>query len=217
MKTILVAGANGKTGREIIEILKGTPGYKPLAMIRKEEQKATFDLMEVGTILADLEGDLREAAQKADKIIFAAGSGGHTPPEKTIDVDQNGAINLIDQAKAAGVKKFVMLSSMGTGDPENGPEDLQHYLKAKKIADDHLKACFMEYSIVRPGYLTTGEKTNKIKAKENFKEFGEISRKDVAQVLVDCLEDGIAQNRAFEILSGDLGIEFALREIPNNR
>ncbi len=217
METILVAGANGKTGREIIEILKGTPGYKPLAMIRKEEQKATFDLMEVDTILADLEGDLRAAAKKADKIIFAAGSGGHTPPEKTIDVDQNGAINLIDQAKAAGVKKFVMLSSMGVADPKNGPEDLRHYLEAKKVADDHLKACFMEYSIVRPGYLTTGDKTNKIRAGESLGEFGKISRKDVAQVLVDCLEDGIAQNRAFEILSGDIGIEFALREIPNNR
>lgn len=217
MEKILVAGANGKTGREIIEILKGTPGYHPIAMIRKEDQKATFDLMEVETVLADLEGDLRAAVKGVDRVIFAAGSGGHTPPEKTIDVDQNGAINLIDQAKAAGVKKFVMLSSMGADDPKNGPENLKHYLEAKKVADDHLKACFMEYSIVRPGYLTMGEKTNKIQAGEKLNNFAEISRKDVAQVLVDCLEDGIAQNKAFEILSGDLGIEFALREIPNNR
>lgn len=217
METILVAGANGKTGREIIEILKGTPGYKPLAMIRKEEQKATFEILGVETYLADLEGDLRGAAKAADRIIFAAGSGANTPPEKTIDVDQNGAINLIDQAKAAGIKKFVMLSSMGAGDPKNGPEDLRHYLQAKNVADDHLKACFMEYSIVRPGHLTNGNKTNKIKAAEKFDESGEISRKDVAQVLVDCLEDGIAQNKAFEILTGNMGIELALREIKNNR
>lgn len=131
METILVAGANGKTGREIIEILKGTPGYKPLAMIRDKDQEATFEILGVETYLADLEGDLRGAAKAADRIIFAAGSGGHTPPQKTIDVDQNGAINLIDQAKAAGVKKFVMLSSMGADDPENGPENLRHYLEAK--------------------------------------------------------------------------------------
>src|SRR5690625_599162 len=217
MKTILVAGANGKTGREIIEILKGTPGYKPLAMIRDKDQEATFEMLEVETYLADLEGDLRGAAQAADRIIFAAGSGPDTPPEKTIDVDQNGAINLIDQAKAAGVKKFVMLSSMGADDPESGPENIKHYLKAKKEADDHLKACFMEYSIVRPGHLTTDEKTNKIKAGEKLNESGKISRKDVAQVLVDCLQDGIAQNKSFEILSGEMGIEFALREIGNNR
>src|SRR5699024_570416 len=105
METILVAGANGKTGREIIEILKGMPGYKPMAMIRKEEQKATFDLMEVDTVLADLEGDLRDAVKGVDRVIFAAGSGGHTSPQKTIDVDQEGAINLIDQSKAANVHK----------------------------------------------------------------------------------------------------------------
>lgn len=217
METILVAGANGKTGREIIEILKGTPGYKPLAMIRDKNQEGTFEMLEVETYLADLEGDLRGAAKVADKIIFAAGSGPDTPPEKTIDVDQNGAINLIDQAKANDVKKFVMLSSMGADDPESGPEGLTHYLKAKKEADDHLKACFMEYSIVRPGHLTTDEKTNKIKAGEKLNESGKISRKDVAQVLVDCLQDGIAQNKSFEILNGEMGIELALREIGNNR
>lgn len=217
METILVAGANGKTGREIIEILKGTPGYKPVAMIRDKDQEGTFEMLEVETYLADLEGDLRGAAKVADKIIFAAGSGGDTPEEKTIDIDQNGAINLIDQAKTANVKKFVMLSSMGADDPENGPEGLKHYLKAKKKADDHLKACFMEYSIVRPGHLTTDDKTNKIKAGEKLNESGKISRKDVAQVLVDCLEDGIAQNKSFEILSGDMAIELALREIQNNR
>lgn len=217
METVLVAGANGKTGREIVEVLKGMTNYKPLAMIRKEEQKDTFEFLGVDTVLADLEGDLREAVKGVDKVIFAAGSGGHTPPEKTIDVDQNGAINLIDQARAAGIKKFVMLSSMGANDPKNGPEDLQHYLKAKKVADDHLRACFMEYSIVQPGYLTTDDKTNKVKVGKQLEEMGKISRKDVAQVLVDCLEPGTAQNTTFEVVSGNLGTEIALNAIKNNR
>src|SRR5690625_7032390 len=64
-------------------------------MIHKEEQKEYFEKMGVKTIVADLEGDLQYAVKAADRIIFAAGSGGHTPPQKTIDVDQNGAISLI--------------------------------------------------------------------------------------------------------------------------
>lgn len=210
---ILVAGANGKTGREIIELLKGTPNYEPIAMIRKEEQKATFDLMNVESAVADLEGDLRAAVKGIDKVIFAAGSGGHTPPKKTIDVDQNGSINLIDQAKANGIKKFVMLSSMGADNPKKGPEDLTHYLEAKKTADDRLKACFMDYTIVRPGYLTNGDKTNKILAKEKIDDFGKISRKDVAQVLVNALTDGEAHNKTFEIIGGDIDIGLALNDI----
>lgn len=217
MEKILIAGANGKTGREIIEILKGMEGYEPIAMIRKEEQQATFEMMEVKTVLADLEGDLREAVKGIDRVIFAAGSGGKTPPEKTIDVDQNGAINLIDQAKAAGVKKFVMLSSMGADNPSKGPDGLEPYLKAKAEADSHLQASFLEYTIVRPGYLTNDEKTNKIKASEKLGEMGKISRKDVAQVLVGSLAPDRVQNKVFEIISGNTAIELALEGMRNNK
>src|SRR5699024_1724959 len=98
MKTILVAGANGKTGREIIDLLKSVPNYRPLAMIRDPEQEATFDLMEVETVVADLEGNLSAAVKDVDAVISAAGSGCRTPPQKTIDVVQYGAISLIDNA-----------------------------------------------------------------------------------------------------------------------
>lgn len=216
METVLVAGANGKTGREIIEILKGMEDYKPLAMIRKEEQQATFDMMEVETVLADLEGDLSKAVKGVDRVIFAAGSGSKTPPQKTIDVDQNGAMNLTDQAKVAGVQKFVMLSSMGADGRSFGDEGLAHYLEAKKIADDHLRASFLEYTIVRPGYLTDGQKTNKVRIEENIEETGRISRKDVAQVLVSALPADTAQNRSFDLLSGDVAIELALQELKNH-
>ena len=212
METILVAGANGKTGREVINILKDNPSYEPIAMVRKEEQQAYFENQNVKVELADLEGDLTEVVKGKDRVIFAAGSGGNTSKEKTTAVDQEGAINLIDRAKAAGVKKFVMLSSMGADDPSQN-EDLKHYLEAKQTADKHLKASFLDYSIVRPGALTDGEKNNRIKAKEKLNEYGEISRKDVAQVLVDCLPPNVLQNKTFEILEGNLATELALQEV----
>jgi N-acetyl-gamma-glutamylphosphate reductase len=37
METILVAGANGKTGREIINILQNHSSYEPVAMVRNED------------------------------------------------------------------------------------------------------------------------------------------------------------------------------------
>ncbi|MBW2960315.1 SDR family oxidoreductase [Mesonia aestuariivivens] len=212
METILIAGANGKTGREIVNILQDHPSYEPVAMVRNEEQKAYFENQNVKVELGDLEGNLTEVVKGKDRVIFAAGSGGNTGKEKTTAVDQEGAINLIDRAKAAGVKKLVMLSSMGADNPSQN-EDLQHYLEAKQTADNHLKASFLDYSIVRPGALTDGEKTNRIKAKEKLNEYGEISRKDVAQVMVDCLSPNTLQNKTFEILKGSLATELALQEV----
>lgn len=208
MEKVLVAGANGTTGKEIMNILRDHPQYEPVAMLRKEEQRAAFDLQNVKSVIADLEGDLTEAVKGIDRVIFAAGSGG----KNTIDVDQNGAINLIDSSKAAGIKKLVMLSAMGTENPTAIPE-LEQYFHAKKNADDHLKASFLEYSIVKPGRLTNGEKTNKIKAKKRLNESGEISRKDVAQVLVNCLPPSILQNKEVEIVEGETAIAIALGEI----
>ena len=147
-KNVLVAGANGTTGRIIIDILQKSDAYKPIAMVRKQEQKERFESEHVATVLADLEDDLSQALTQVDKVIFAAGSGG----KKVIEVDQNGAIRLIDAAKKAGISKFVMLGSMGSDDPSQGG-DLEDYLKAKQIADKHLRASGLDYVIVRPGAL----------------------------------------------------------------
>ena len=73
-KNVLVAGANGSTGRIIIDLLKESEKYQPIAMVRKQEQKEHFEKENVATVLGDLEEDLNEAVKGADKIIFAAGS-----------------------------------------------------------------------------------------------------------------------------------------------
>ncbi len=52
-----------------------------------------------------------------------------------------------------------MLSSMGTDAPEQGPEGLQLYLRAKAIADEYLKQSNLQYTIVRPGTLSNDQAT----------------------------------------------------------
>ena len=95
--------------------------------------------MEVKSILADLEQeDFSGAMKGVKKVIFAAGSGGDTGAEKTTEVDEKGAIKIIDAAKKAKVKKFIMLSAMGADEPSSHPK-LEHYLKAKAAADKHLR------------------------------------------------------------------------------
>jgi len=204
-QNILIAGANGTTGKIITNLLKESEDYKPIAMVRNQEQKDYFEQQNVSAVVADLETDLSHAVKNVDKVIFAAGSKG----ENIIGVDQEGAKRLIDAAKNADVKKFVMLSSMGADNP-SGSDQLEDYLRAKQNADDYLKASNLHYSIVRPGSLTDTEGIGRIQLKEKIGNPGNISRADVAEILVEVLEDDIMQNQVFEILAGEVLIKEAL-------
>ena len=208
MEKILVAGANGTTGKKIISILKQSDKYTPIAMVRKEEQVSYFKNEGVETILADLENDVSETTKGIDRVIFAAGSGG----KKVLEIDQDGAKKLMDASKNNGEKKFVMLSSMGADKPEKA-EELKEYLKAKHNADEYLKQLGIEYSIVRPGSLTNEAGKGKINLDNKLNKRGEISRRDVAETLVGSLDANVAKNKTFEILEGDTYIKAALEKI----
>lgn len=212
MEKILIAGANGQTGKRVIEILNSSQSFKPVAMIRDEKQKEVFEDMGVETVLADLEKDVEHAVKGIDKVIFAAGSGGHTGEDKTLAVDQNGAIKLIDASKKAGVKKFVMLSSMGADEPSKH-EKLKVYLEAKHKADEHLKNSGIPYSIIRPGALTDDLGLAKVKLAEKLNKQGEISRDDVAFLLVMSLADPLVKNKTIEAVEGDESIKSAIIDI----
>jgi len=208
MEKVLVAGANGTTGKKIISILKNSDKYEPVAMVRREEQASSFKNEGVKSILADLEDDISQTTKGMDRVVFTAGSGG----KNVVEVDQKGAEKLIDASRNHGIKKFVMLSSMGANKPEEASE-LKEYLKAKHNADEHLKNSGIDYTIVRPGRLTNNEGKGKIKLDKNLNKSGEISRQDVAETLVGSLEDTIGKNKTFEILEGDTYIKSALEKI----
>ena len=214
MENILIAGATGQTGKRVIEILNNSQNFSPLALIRDEEQRQMFEDMDVEAVLGDLEGDVSHTMKGIDKVIFAAGSGGKTGEEKTTAVDQEGAKKLIDAAKNSRVKKFVMLSAMGTDDPSQNKE-LEHYLKAKKDADDYLRNSGLDFTIVQPGALTDDMGLAKVKVAEKLNEKGEISRDDVAFLLVMSLADPLVKNMSFEALEGDKPIKTALIEISD--
>ncbi|TYP75113.1 SDR family oxidoreductase [Aquimarina intermedia] len=205
MEKILIAGANGTTGKQIVEFLKNNSNYEPVAMVRKEEQKKDFEAQGVQTILGDLEKDVSHTTKGIDKVIFAAGSGG----KKVVEVDQEGAKRLIDASKKSDIKKFVMLSSMGADAPEKS-EDLQEYLKAKHNADVHLRESGLNYTIVRPGSLNNEGGNDAIILDAHLDKMGEIPRSDVAKTLINALENDRANNMTFEILEGDTPIAEAV-------
>ena len=152
-KTILIAGATGKTGQILTRDLQNQ-GHNVVALVREESDTSVLPA-QTALRTGDLTNLSADACDGADVVIFAAGSGGSTGPEMTDKVDRDGAMRLVDLAKRAGAKRFVMLSSIGA-DQEDPSGDLAHYLKAKHEADEHLKASGMPYAILRPVALTDG-------------------------------------------------------------
>ncbi|QAS53151.1 SDR family oxidoreductase [Halobacillus litoralis] len=209
---VLVAGANGHTGRLLIQYLK-EDGHEPFGLIRKEEQKAKIEELGGTPILADVtQQDVGYAVKGMDAVMFAAGSGSSTGPEQTEAVDRDGAINLAKATENLGIKKFVMLSAIAAGDPSRGPEELGHYLKMKGEADEYLKTTELDYTVVRPGGLTHEEGTSKIQVGETV-DRGTIPRADVAKTMIAALQEQNAYHKTFELISGDTQIEEALKTL----
>ena len=195
---ILIAGSTGNTGlrltRQLVEA-----GHEPIAMHR-----SSSDTSELPDGVATREADLTQLedgiCEGVDAVVFAAGSGGDTSAEMTDKVDRDGAIDLIDHARAADVQRFVMLSSVGADDPDP-QSDLHHYLKAKHDADEHLKASGLDYSIVRPVALTDDDGSRNVKLGDDVDPKGKAARGDVAAVLVRALTDDALLNKAYRMES----------------
>ena len=210
---VFIAGANGQIGQHLLQEMANSD-HEARALIRHPDQGP--DLQQLGateTVVGDLEHDCSEAMRGCDAVIFTAGSGPHTGPDKTIDVDQDGAIRLVDTARAMGIKRFIMVSTMRAEEPEKGPEKLQHYLRAKHNADEHLKNSGLNYTIVRPGRLTDEDGSGKVALSARLVEFGEIPRQDVARVLLAVLDSDNTKDAVFDVVSGDTPVPEALAKL----
>ncbi|MBC1611496.1 SDR family oxidoreductase [Listeria welshimeri] len=203
---VLVIGANGKIGRHLVEKLAMEKGFFVRAMVRKAEQVSELEKLGAKPIIADLTKDFNYAYDEIEAVIFTAGSGGHTPASDTIKIDQDGAIKAINIAKEKGVRRFIIVSSYGADNPENGPESLVHYLKAKQAADEELKRSGLDYTIVRPVGLSDESATGKV-ADVSGKPTNSIPRADVANFISEALTEKSSFYKTYTIESGEIPIK----------
>lgn len=211
---ILVAGSHGKVGHHLVKILK-EKGHQVHAMIRDASQAEEMRKLGAEPVVADLEKDKAFPLEGINAVFFVAGSGGGTGNDKTMAVDKNGAIKLIEDAYKHRVQRFILLSSVGADDPRKGPEELKAYLEAKHEADKELKFSGILYTILRANTLSDEKGTGKIAAGEKLQSYeGSIPREDVARTMVACLDIRHTENKVFEVNSGGTPIEEVLHNLP---
>ena len=214
---VLVAGAHGKTARRLVRILT-EDGHEVRGLIRKEEQMPDVEADGADPVLVDLEaeeaeGTVGQAVEGCDAVIFAAGAGPGSGAARKETMDYGGAAKLVEAAQKHGVRRYLMLSSMGAGDPGSGSDAMQPYLFAKARADERLQESDLDYTIIRPGSLTEEEGAGRIEAAEVLGRRGEISRDDVAGTFAEALEMPNTYRKTFEIIGGETPIREALERI----
>lgn len=212
---VLVVGANGQIGRHLVNLLHESSEHSVRAMVRKAEQHDYFNSLGVETALASLEGsveNIAETAKGCEAVVFTAGSGGHTGPEKTLLIDLDGAVKTVEAAEKAGIKRFVMVSALQAHRREHWNEKIKPYYVAKHYADRALLQSSLTYTIIRPGGLLNEPGTGKISAAENL-ERGSIPREDVARIIFASLTEERTFRTSFDVISGDTPINDALRSL----
>jgi uncharacterized protein YbjT (DUF2867 family) len=214
MSTIVIAGGHGQIALRLASLLSER-GDAVRSLIRNPGHEARVHATGAEPVLADIErvDDLSEFVDGADAVVFAAGAGPGSGAERKRTVDLGGAVKLLDGARRTGVRRYLMVSSMGAGDPAAGGEAMRPYLEAKAEADAALAASDLDWTIVRPGRLTDDPGTGRVEIAASLGRSGEITRDDVAAVLVGCLDQPRSVRATFELLQGETPIADALASL----
>jgi uncharacterized protein YbjT (DUF2867 family) len=210
---VVVAGGHGQVALRLLRRL-AEADHRARGIIRDPAQAADLEAVRAEAIVCDLEReDLAGRLGGADAVVFAAGAGPGSGPERKRTVDLGGALKLIEAARAEGVSRYVMVSAMGAADPTSASHAMRPYIDAKAEADRALEASGLEFTIVRPGRLTDGPATGLVDAAQDLGRSGEITREDTAAVLAAVLEAPGTVGKTFEVLAGETPIEDALRAL----
>jgi uncharacterized protein YbjT (DUF2867 family) len=121
-------------------------------------------------------------------------------------------VKLIGAVRAARVRRYGMVSSIGADDPAAGSEAMRPYLEAKAGADAALESSGLDFTIVRPGRLTNDAGTSKVTAGERVGR-ADITRDDVAAVIVAALDEPRTIGKTFVVVPGDTPIPQALSQL----
>src|SRR3954452_7823046 len=212
---IVIAGGHGQIALRLARLLSAR-GERVRSLIRNPDHAADVSAAGAEAVEFDLEersaDELAAVVGGADAVVFAAGAGPGSGVERKRTVDLGAAVKLIDAARAARVRRYVMVSSIGADDPASGGEAMRPYLEAKAEADAALAASGLDFTIVRPGPLTDDPGTGSVRVGEDVGRAA-VTRDDVAAVLAGVLDEPRTVGRTFVLVQGDTPIATALSQL----
>jgi uncharacterized protein YbjT (DUF2867 family) len=206
---LVVAGASGRLGQDVLrELPRGR--FRVLALssdpdrARRELPRALYARAQWRSVDVRDASQVQAALQGARFVISTIGARtfeGEFGPQA---LDYAGNVHLIDAARAAGVEHFVLVSSASAGahrDQTQVPR-MNHILLWKTLAEEHLKASGLAYTIVGPaGLMPTPARRERVTVihRRDYVSTN-VSRADVARIALDALTNPDADRKSFGLV-----------------
>lgn len=198
---VLVIGGTRATGLEVVKVLRSR-GDEVVVLARPSSDASAAE--QLGARIA--RGDAMNPADLA--AVLASGQFRavvSTLGARSVDgprPDFAGNRNAVDAAKAAGVRRFVLVTVIGAGDsvdaaPWIARRVLKNVMAEKTQAEDYLAASGLDYTIIRPGGLLEKEAQNRAFLTEDTGAMSWIRRADLARLVVQALDDPRAVNKTY--------------------
>ncbi|EFY91743.1 hypothetical protein J3459_015232 [Metarhizium acridum] len=244
MPTTVIIGGNGKVARHLTRILVAEmqPIHHVHSMIRTTSQIPDIEALGATPVVQSIEAaSVSDIAHtlgkiKPDSVVFLA-SAPFAERDRASSVDRDGAIKCMDACAEAGVKRFIVVSSMDVRDCDKRPVPdwynegdvkasarlwgaIEPWMRAKLAADRELRVGNigrkLDYTIVRPGRLTDGAGVGLVSVGKAHLG-NSVSREDVARVVAACLTNRDTIGLAFDVTGGDSPVAPAVARVGADR
>ncbi|MFY0593542.1 SDR family oxidoreductase [Roseivirga sp.] len=229
-KKVIVAGASGYLGKYIVKELKFRGVFlKAIARSGEKLKNLGLDQNEIIEAEVTMPETLKGVMNWADVVISTVGITRQKDGLSYMDVDYQANMNLLHEAKIAGVSKFIYISVLGG-------EQMRHLkiMAAKEQFVDALRVWGLDYTIIRPnGFFSDMKDFLDMAKKGKVYLFGNgefklnpIHGADLAKVIVDAIDanenevvvggpDILTQNEIAELALNAWKRPIKISHIPN--
>ena len=203
---VLIFGATRNTGLEVAKILVAR-GEPVTAFVRPVSNLENLEPLNVSYVTGDALNaeDVQRAvsSKQFSAVISTLGGGrGETPP------DLVGTINIVDAMESSGPKRLVVVTVIGPGKsismvPEQQRKSLGRVIALKEEAENYIMASSLDWTILRPGQLTSNPRSGIIKMSLEPEPTGPVTRTDLADLVVGAYDDPSTIDQVYQVIGDD--------------
>jgi uncharacterized protein YbjT (DUF2867 family) len=208
---IVIAGGHGQIALRLERQLVAR-GHEVAGIIRNPAHAEDVRAAGAEPVVVDMESasvdDIAAVLEGADGVVFAAGAGPGSGTERKDTVDRAAAVLLADAALQAGVRRHLVVSSMGADPDHQGDDVYDAYRRAKGSG--------LDWTVLRPGALTNDPGTGVVQLAESTGR-GAVTRDDVAAVLAELLESPATAGLTLELIGGTVPVADAAKAAARGR
>ncbi|MFZ4661951.1 MAG: NAD(P)-dependent oxidoreductase [Caldilineaceae bacterium] len=191
---LTIFGATGGTGAQVLQ--QALAAGHIVTILARDPAKVTTQNPHLTVVAGNVlnQSDVEKALAQAETVVCSLGNTGNNPA----DVVSAGTQQIVNAMQRRGIKRLIVVSSLGVGDSKNqvpfffkvlAATVLRKTMKDKEAQEALVRASGLDWTIVRPGGLTDGPRTGGYRfGTDASLTAGQVTRADVADFILRELE-----------------------------